>query len=86
MGDGWETRRSRDVGHKEWVVVKLCGGGGKVEYVEVDSAFHMGNFPKVSELREAGLLIRVESSMSETQLLIRRRDMLPPTVCVCRSH
>ena len=24
MGDGWETRRSREPGHKDWVIIKLC--------------------------------------------------------------
>ena len=23
MGDGWETRRSRDGGHKDWVIIRL---------------------------------------------------------------
>lgn len=24
MGDGWETKRSRQQGHKDWVIIKLC--------------------------------------------------------------
>ena len=24
MGDGWETKRSRQPGHKDWAIVKLC--------------------------------------------------------------
>jgi len=24
MGDGWETKRSRVKGHKDWVIIKLC--------------------------------------------------------------
>jgi allantoicase len=23
MGDGWETRRTRGAGHKDWVIIKL---------------------------------------------------------------
>ena len=23
MGDGWETKRSREQGHKDWVIIKL---------------------------------------------------------------
>ena len=23
MGDGWETRRSREKGHKDWAIIKL---------------------------------------------------------------
>ncbi len=25
MGDGWETKRSRVKGHKDWVIIKLYG-------------------------------------------------------------
>lgn len=24
MGDGWETKRSRQIGHKDWAIIKLC--------------------------------------------------------------
>lgn len=44
MGDGWETRRSRDPKHSEWAVIKL-GEKGWIEHVEIDTAYHMGNFP-----------------------------------------
>lgn len=60
MSDGWETRRTQ-VGRgnygpdgdfkgkerKEWVVAKLAGTG-VVRWVEVDTAFHPGNYPVVS--------------------------------------
>ena len=59
MSDGWETRRSQDGkgkygpgGHsegkerKEWVVAKLAETG-VVRWVEVDTAFHPGNYPVV---------------------------------------
>lgn len=46
MADGWETRRSRDPSHREWAIVRLAGEhGGFVEHVEIDTAYHMGNFP-----------------------------------------
>ncbi|KAK8858443.1 allantoicase [Kwoniella newhampshirensis] len=57
MSDGWETRRSQEgrgkyaVGgalegqeRKEWVVAKL-GVTGIIRWVEVDTAFHPGNYP-----------------------------------------
>jgi allantoicase len=60
MSDGWETRRSQ-VGRgkyakggkcegqerREWVVARLAGTG-TVRWVEVDTAFHPGNYPVVS--------------------------------------
>lgn len=45
MGDGWETRRSRGVGHEDWVVVRL-GAKGKVSRVLVDTRHFLGNFPR----------------------------------------
>lgn len=45
MGGGWETRRSREKGHQDWVIVRL-GTKGRVERIVVDTAFYRGNFPK----------------------------------------
>nr|ODN79211.1 allantoicase [Cryptococcus depauperatus CBS 7841] len=58
MSDGWETRRSQESRgkygpggelykkeRKEWVIAKL-GVQGIIQYVEVDTAFHPGNYPK----------------------------------------
>ncbi|CAI8500364.1 unnamed protein product [Hanseniaspora opuntiae] len=45
MGDGWETKRSRDKGHTDWAIVKL---GKKIEFVHrivVDTTDFKGNFP-----------------------------------------
>jgi allantoicase len=59
MSDGWETRRSQVNKGKyapggplhgkersEWVVARLAGTG-TVSYVEVDTAYHPGNYPVV---------------------------------------
>ncbi len=43
MGDGWETRRRRTPGN-DWVILKL-GRPGKIERIEVDTAFFKGNYP-----------------------------------------
>lgn len=62
MSDGWETRRSQHergkyakdgplcgVERSEWAIIKLgAGGRGVVRFVEVDTAFHPGNYPVVS--------------------------------------
>ncbi|MFQ5680087.1 MAG: allantoicase [Gemmatimonadota bacterium] len=44
MAEGWETRRRRGPGH-DWVVVRL-GRRGRLERVEVDTAFFRGNYPE----------------------------------------
>ncbi|CAN8103698.1 unnamed protein product [Discula destructiva] len=45
MGDGWETKRSRERGHVDWAVVRL-GAPGFVERLVVDTAHFRGNFPQ----------------------------------------
>ncbi|KAG8528321.1 uncharacterized protein KY384_007238 [Bacidia gigantensis] len=45
MGDGWETKRSREKGHVDWVVVRL-EARGKVGRVVVDTMHFRGNFPR----------------------------------------
>ncbi|KAL8818625.1 MAG: hypothetical protein Q9223_002784 [Gallowayella weberi] len=45
MGDGWETRRSRDPGHVDWAIVRL-GARGTIKRIIVDTAFYRGNFPQ----------------------------------------
>ncbi|KAI9876290.1 MAG: Allantoicase [Pleopsidium flavum] len=45
MGDGWETKRSREKGHTDWVIVRL-GAPGEVKMVVVDTAHFRGNFPQ----------------------------------------
>lgn len=49
MGDGWETARSRSVGHNDWVVVKL-GAPMRPERVVIDTAYFRGNFPQRAEV------------------------------------
>lgn len=45
MGDGWETKRSREPGHVDWVIVQL-GAPGYIDSVVVDTANFIGNFPQ----------------------------------------
>ncbi len=45
MGDGWETKRSREPGHTDWVIVRL-GAAGEIERIVVDTAHFRGNFPQ----------------------------------------
>ncbi|KAJ7680563.1 galactose-binding domain-like protein [Mycena polygramma] len=49
MGDGWETKRSREKGHKDWAIIKL-GAPGTLEQVEIDTAHFKGNFPESCEI------------------------------------
>lgn len=46
MGDGWETKRSRTVGHVDWVICRLGLKGRVIERVVVDTKDFRGNFPR----------------------------------------
>lgn len=49
MGDGWETKRSRTPGHRDWVVVQLAEPG-VLSRVDIDTLHFLGNFPESCEL------------------------------------
>lgn len=44
MGDGWETKRNRTPGNKDWVILKLATGG-TIDQIIVDTAHFKGNYP-----------------------------------------
>ncbi|KAG0258997.1 Allantoicase [Mortierella polycephala] len=50
MSDGWETKRSRAVGHVDWCQIKL-GVAGHPTLIEIDTAHFMGNPPKAVALQ-----------------------------------
>lgn len=45
MSDGWETKRSREPGHTDWVVIRL-GAPAQLQKIVVDTAHFRGNFPQ----------------------------------------
>ncbi|WFD20232.1 Allantoicase [Malassezia caprae] len=49
MGDGWETKRSRTPGHRDWVVVQLAEPG-VLSSVDIDTLHFLGNFPESCEI------------------------------------
>lgn len=49
MGDGWETKRNRTPGNRDWVILKL-GIPGIIEKIVVDTCHFKGNFPDTCSL------------------------------------
>jgi len=49
MGDGWETVRSRDPSHSDWVIIRL-GASGVLERADIDTCHFKGNYPDEVEL------------------------------------
>ena len=44
MGDGWETKRNRTPGNRDWVIIKLAKSG-IIRRIIVDTCHFKGNFP-----------------------------------------
>lgn len=44
MGDGWETKRNRTPGNRDWVILKLATAG-TIEKAVVDTRHFKGNYP-----------------------------------------
>jgi len=44
MGDGWETKRNRTAGNKDWVIVRLAHKG-IIEKILIDTCHFKGNYP-----------------------------------------
>ncbi len=44
MGDGWETKRNRTPGNRDWVILKLATPG-TVDRIIVDTCHFKGNYP-----------------------------------------
>ncbi|HEX7846501.1 MAG TPA: allantoicase [Chitinophagaceae bacterium] len=44
MGDGWETKRNRTPGNKDWVIIRLAHKG-TVEEILIDTCHFKGNYP-----------------------------------------
>jgi allantoicase len=44
MGDGWETKRNRTPGNRDWVIVRLAHPG-KINRALIDTCHFKGNYP-----------------------------------------
>ncbi|KAF7361671.1 putative allantoicase [Mycena venus] len=64
MGDGWETKRSREKGHKDWAIIKL-GAPGALEQVEIDTAHFKGNFPESCEIHALAVSDNIDWASSK---------------------
>ncbi|TCD71588.1 Allantoicase [Steccherinum ochraceum] len=78
MGDGWETKRSRQQGHKDWAIIKL-GDAGFLSHTEIDTAHFKGNFPESCELHAVNTnIVRPSELPEDAWSLILPRIKLGP--------
>ncbi len=63
MGDGWETKRNRTPGNKDWVIVRLAHKG-VIEKVLVDTHHFKGNYPDSCLIEGCTIGLEEENKLS----------------------
>ncbi|KAI5957509.1 DAL2 [Candida theae] len=64
MSDGWETKRSREPGHTDWVVIRL-GAPAKLQKIVIDTAHFRGNFPQ--KINVKGTIVKDENDIDNAE-------------------
>ncbi|KAG6837508.1 hypothetical protein H0H93_008433 [Arthromyces matolae] len=80
MGAGWETKRSRAKGHRDWAIIKL-GISGILDHIEIDTNHFKGNFPESCEVHGLYTITDINWNAAEDQedwTLILPRTKLGP--------
>lgn len=60
MGDGWETKRNRTPGNKDWVIIRLAHKG-IIEKILVDTGHFKGNYPDSCSIEGCIITYKEES-------------------------
>jgi len=63
MGDGWETKRNRTPGNRDWVIVRLAHEG-IIEKILIDTCHFKGNYPDSCLLEGCNISREEESKFS----------------------
>lgn len=67
MGDGWETKRNRTPGNRDWVMVRLAHKG-TIEKILIDTCHFKGNYPDSCLLEGCTIPVEEESKLSEAEV------------------
>jgi allantoicase len=67
MGDGWETKRNRTPGNKDWVIVRLAHKG-IVEKILIDTAHFKGNYPDSCQVEGCNISINEENKLNTSEI------------------
>ena len=67
MGDGWETKRNRTPGNKDWVIVRLAHKG-IIEKILVDTAHFKGNYPDSCLIEGCTIAYKDESKLDSDSI------------------
>jgi len=67
MGDGWETKRNRTPGNKDWVIVRLAHKG-IIENILIDTCHFKGNYPDSCMIEGCSISISDESKINSPEI------------------
>jgi allantoicase len=76
MGDGWETKRNRTPGNKDWVIIRLAHKG-VIDRATIDTCHFKGNFPESCMLEGCNISEEDESNIASAS--IQWRIIFPQT-------
>lgn len=62
MGDGWETKRSRVPGNRDWVIIRLAHKG-EIDKIAVDTAHFKGNYPDSCLIEGCNISLKEEEKL-----------------------
>jgi allantoicase len=74
MGDGWETKRNRTPGNRDWVIVRLAHPG-IVKEVLVDTCHFKGNYPDMCSIEACCVETDKENDILEGE--VQWKEILP---------
>ncbi len=66
MGDGWETKRNRTPGNKDWVIVRLAHPG-IIDKILIDTAHFKGNYPDSCLIEGCSITIEEENKLNSAE-------------------
>lgn len=67
MGDGWETKRNRTPGNKDWVIIRLAHKG-IIEKILVDTGHFKGNYPDCCLIEGCTISFKEETQLGSTSI------------------
>lgn len=76
MGDGWETKRNRTPGNKDWVIVRLAHAG-IIEKILIDTCHFKGNYPDSCLVEGCTISINEEDKLNTDT--VKWTMILPPS-------
>lgn len=76
MGDGWETKRNRNLANRDWVIVRLAHEG-YIDEIFVDTQHFKGNYPDSCLIEGCQLSIEDEAMLDSST--INWTTILPQT-------